>query len=79
MPTKTQRTRAMAKCKASINATPETVRTLRRGVEGLEEGEGADSQFGTPAAEDGGEEVPGGGKPFKQINGQVHNRRRRVC
>ena len=44
---------------------------LDRG-EGLEGGEGAESQVGTLAAEEDGEEVPGGGKPFKWINSQVH-------
>ena len=68
MPTKTQRTRAMARCEPSISATLETDRRLRRG-QGLEGGEGADSQVGTPAAEEDGEEVPGGGKPSRRLSG----------
>ena len=44
---------------------------LDRG-EGLEGGEWAESQVGTLAAEEDGEEVPGGRKPFRRINGQVY-------
>ena len=45
---------------------------LLDGGEGPEGGEGAESQVGTLAAEKDGEEVPGGGKPFRRINGQVY-------